>query len=153
MSNSKNGSPTQANLFSELMPRPPIRIELSGLGPIPSFKNRKLIRAWIDKAGKILQFFGGRWWIRKDSIKIRSMLYLEPEIQKWMDTATHRIESQLFSALATSEGGTRTGVLPHSVIVSSLPLDDCWTAFRQVVVISELCEPGLEGATIVIERL
>lgn len=116
---------------------PPIVLELRGLGPIPSFKNRKLIRAWIDKTTR----------------KIRSLLYLEPELQQWMTQATSLLESQLSSALQTSGVETRTGALAPSQIATLLPLDDCWTSFRRVVIESELCEPGQEGATIIIERL
>ena len=146
----------QKDLFTTKSPihgSHPVIIELRGLGPIPSFKNRKLIRTWLEKVGKVMEFMAGKWWVRKDTIKIRSMLYLEPDLQKWMETATLRIESQLRSALATSGVEIRTAASPQLLIATLLPLDDCWTAFREVSVKSELCAPGQEGATITIERI
>lgn len=132
---------------------PQVTIELSGLGPIPSFKNRKLIRSWIDKERKIEEFRDGYYWLRKDTIKVKSMLYLEPELQAWMERATSLIESQLRSATATITGRIQTAACPRSLIATLLPLDDCWTSFREVVIKNELVEPGQEGASILIERL
>lgn len=131
---------------------PPITLRLS-LGPIPSFKNRKLIRTWLDKAAKREEFRNGEWWVAKKSMKLRSMLYLEPDLQAWMDRATSLLESQLRSALATSEGTIRTAASARSLIATLLPLDDCWTNFQEVTIKSELCEKGQEGATITIERI
>ena len=130
-----------------------VTIELSGLGPIPSFKNAKLMRAWVDKHLKVEVFHSGHWWVRRDSLKVRSMLYTDPEMQKWMDRATSLIESQLLSALATTGVGIQTAACQRSLIATLLPLDDCWTSFRELKVSSALCAPGNEGATIEIERI
>jgi hypothetical protein len=107
----------------------------------------------LEKQGRREEFRNGEYWIAKKSLKIRSMLYLEPELQAWMDQATSLFESQLRSALATSEDTIRTAACPHSLIATLLPLDDCWTNFQEVTVKSELCEKGQEGATIKIERI
>lgn len=131
----------------------PITLELSGLGPIPSFKNRKQMRTWVDKAMKRREWKGGEWWIAEKSLKIRSMLFLEHDLQVWMDRATLLLESQLRSALATSVAEIQTGALARSRIATLLPLDDCWTSFAELNIRSELCEKGQEGASIRIEPL
>ena len=144
----------QKDLFgSAPVTYPSITLSLKGLGPVPSFKNQKLIRTWLEKVGKVVQFMAGSWWVRKDTIKIRSMLYANPVHQKWMETAISHFESQLRCALATIGGETQTGASLRSQIVTLLPLDDCWTAFRELEIKSELCNPGEEGATITIQRL
>jgi hypothetical protein len=144
----------QPDMFSkEAKPLLPVTIELKGLGPIPSFKNRKRILAWLDKALKREEFRCGEYWIAKKSIKILTALITQPDHQQWMDTAISHIESQLRSALVTTGGVTLTGASVRSQIASLVPLDDCWTSFREVVIKSELCEPGEEGATITITRL
>lgn len=149
-------APFQPDLLETRKPEnslPLVTIELSGLGPIPSFKNRKLIRSWIDKERKKEEFRDGYWWIRKDTIKVKSMLYLEPELQEWMEKATSLIESQLRSATATIREKILMAACPRSLIATLLPLDDCWTSFREVTVRNELVEAGQEGATIQIERM
>jgi hypothetical protein len=132
---------------------PRIIIELSGLGPIPSFKNQKRMRAWIDKALKRREWINGEWWIAEKSIKVRAMLFTNPDHQAWMDQAIPLIESQLHSALAIIVGGIQTGALARSRIATLLPLDDCWTSFAELIVRSELCEKGQEGASIMIQPL
>lgn len=146
--------PEQKDLFgSGARTYPSVTLSLKGLGPVPSFKNCKIIRTWLEKVGKVVEFISGHWWVRKDTLKIRSMLYLEPKHQQWMSLATQRFESQLRSALATIEGETQTGASLPLQIATLLPCDDCWTAFRELEIKSELCEPGQEGATITIQRL
>lgn len=132
---------------------PKVTIELRGLGPILSFKNQKRILAWLDKSLKRMEYRAGEFWIAKKSIKILTALITKPDHQVWMERVISRIESQLRSALAITGGETQTDASQRSLIASSVPLDDCWTAFREVVIKSELCDPGSEGATIVIERL
>lgn len=152
----KTAAVSQPDLFGSPKSGPTtmsVTLNLRGLGPIPSFKNRKLIRTWMDKASRKEEYRDGHWWIRRDTIKLRSMLYLEPALQTWMDRATSLIESQLRSALATSAGMIQTAACQRSLIATLLPLDDCWTNFKEVHVLSQLCEKGEEGATITIEKL
>lgn len=152
----KDTAVCQPDLFKTQKPENsslPITIELSGLGPIPGFKNAKVMRTWMDKATKRKMFLNGEYWIAERSIKIRSILYLQPAMQAWMDRATNLIESQLRSALATSGAAIQTAALARSLIATLLPLDDCWTSFAEVTVKSQLCPKGQEGATITIEAL
>lgn len=75
------------------------------------------------------------------------------EIRKWMDQCAQSFESQLFCATQTTGDVTLTAPCPHSLIASSLPLDDSrqWIAEEHVFALE--VEPGEEGATITIEPL
>ena len=130
-----------------------LEFEVKGLGPIPSFKNKKRILAYLDKSKKRKEFRNGEYWIAEKSLKIKSLLITLPEHQEWMEQAISLLESQLHCALATSGAVIPTGVSLRSLIATLVPLDDCWTSFREVTIRSELCEAGNEGATIVIEPL
>ena len=144
----------QQKAFTDLMPKTaPIVIQITGRGPIPSFKNRKRTFAWIDKASRITEFFRSFWWIRKDSIKIMARPITEEREREWMESAILSIESQLRCALAITADTTRTAAALRSLIASRAPLDDSWTWCPEVTIKSELCEVGQEGATIEIVRL
>lgn len=128
-----------------------ITLSVSQLGHVPSFKNAKQMRSWMDKASRREEFRNGEWWVAKRSIKLRSTLITDPAIQKWMEEVTCRFVSQLRCALAIIAGVTQTAASQRLLIASLLPRDDCWTSYREVVVKSSLCEKGQEGATITIE--
>jgi hypothetical protein len=148
--------PEQKDLFTTPTPTsgsPQVIIELRGQGPIPSFKNKKRVLAWLDKAGMKVEFRNGHYWVRKDTIKIKTGLITLPEHQTWMDNAISRIESKLRSFFRTIGVTIQTAASARSLIASCVPCDDCWTSFREVVVKSELCERGHEGATIRITKL
>jgi len=102
-----------------------IRLNVKGLGHVPSFKNSKI---WTGKK-----------------------LITKPERQEWMRRCTQSFESQLRSLSQTSEAGMETAHLAPYSIASSLPLDDSvhWIPELRVVVV--FVEPGEEGAEIVIE--
>ena len=109
----------------------PLVLEIRGLGPVPSLKNSK--RMVIQRGGKAKPI-------------------TSPKVKKWMNQTVASIASQLFSAIPTGAGGTQTA---HFLLswTALLPRDDCWTVIPELVVKSQLCEPGQEGATITIERL
>lgn len=104
---------------------------------IPSFKTGKTAFGWWDKFTR----------------KIMARPLTLPEHRKWMDLATLSIESQLRSAFQITEEKTRTVASLRSWIASRLPLDDSWAWCPSIVVQCELCQPGEEGATVVIERI
>jgi hypothetical protein len=144
----------------------PITLELKGivvnftrdhkqycLTGIPTFKNSKRMMSWLDKARKKLTFFQGSWWVRKDTIKIQSALITLPQHQEWMDQAIRNLESQLRSALQLTDKKIQTVASPRSWIASRVPLDDAWTWCPEIILKSEKCEAGNEGATILIERI
>lgn len=123
----------QQSLFNESTP--PLRLEVKG--PIPNFKNSK---RWITKLpnGKPLK---------------RPLLITDPNVQKIMRDIERAFELQLLSASQTAGGGTLTAHGKRLLIASSVPADDCWTQMPEVIIRAELCEPGQEGATIVIKRI
>src|SRR5881394_2255273 len=105
-----------------------IRLTLQGLGPIPSFKNTKRVVFQSDGTGKPVT---------------------EANTKAWMRRATKLIASQLCSAFQT-EGGTTLAAAQARSLIASLPHDDCWTCIPELAIRSELCEPGKEGAEIII---
>lgn len=104
----------------------PVILTVSGLGEIPSFKNRKM--------------------------PANRRIITRPETQQWMERCVRSFASQLSSAMQTCAGGTATDNLRQSWIASSVPADDCWTEVEYGSVTATL-DPGNVGATIVIERL
>jgi hypothetical protein len=132
---------------------PPIILELKGIGPIPSFKTGKRAFAWIDSKSATVMAYKGEIWYRKRGLKAMARPITLPEHMEWMKKAISLIESQLRSVFQTIGVEIRMAACPRSRIATLLPCDDCWTSFRELVVKSELCAPGQEGATITIERL
>jgi hypothetical protein len=122
----------------------PITLELKGI--VVNFTRD-------HKARKKLTFFQGSWWVRKDTIKIQSALITLPQHQEWMDQAIRNLESQLRSALQLTDKKIQTVASPRSWIASRVPLDDAWTWCPEIILKSEKCEAGNEGATILIERI
>ena len=115
---------------------PPIKLEIRGL-TIPSFKNNKLIITKTPQ-GKPLN---------------RALIITKPEFQKVMRTMEADFERQLLSDFRATEGQTSAGSSIRSWIASSIPADDCWANIPEIIIKGELCEPGNEGASILIERI
>lgn len=113
-----------------------MQLQIKGL-VIPSFKNNKIL---ITKSpqGRPLD---------------RPLLITNPEYQKIMQQMVESFVSQLRCAFQTEGGETLTGASLRSAIASSMPEDDCWTQVPDQRIRGELCRPGDEGATILIERL
>jgi hypothetical protein len=120
----------------DLFPQKRQKVTLHISGIIPSFKTQKTAYGWLDKAT-------GKIFARPATL---------PEHREWMEKAVRNFVSQLLSGSATGESTIQTGATPQSLI-ALLPRDDCWAAIPETLLKSELCEPGQEGATIVIERL
>lgn len=112
----------------------PITLEIKGV--VPSFKTQKTAYGWRDKAT-------GKIFARPATL---------PEHKKWMSRCAQNFASALRSVFQITEFTIPTGATLQSLI-ASLPQDDCWSAIPETELKSELCEPGKEGATIVIERL
>jgi len=148
---------TQAELFgSAVSPTPSIILELSQLGPIPSFKNQKRAFAWIDSKQSHAITHNGEIYLRKRGLKAMARPITLPEHQKWMEKAIELIACQLRSVIATEEEETRTGrsqpySMPWSVRLGLL--DDAWTHIPSIEMKCELVEPGKEGASLVLEPL
>lgn len=106
-------------------------LEIQGLGPVPSLKNSK--RVVIQKGGKAKPI-------------------TDPKVKKWMKQASALIASQCRCGTQTGAGAMVMAPL-QAYWTALLPRDDCWTVIPELVVKSQLCEPGEEGATITIERL
>lgn len=132
-----------------------VTLQVKGMGAIRSFKNAKRSFAWIDTKFRPPESMvhNGAVWLKKSTIRLMARPMTEKEVKAWMEKVTDLFESQLRSALATSGFTIQTAACPRSLIATLLPLNDCWTSFREVTVKSELCAPGDEGAEIVIEPL
>ncbi len=83
---------------------PNVKLQVSGLGHVPSFKNNKMI----------VKGRGGR----------KAMLITDPKKQQWMGRCITAIESRLRSLFQTTSTATETACSLQSKIASSLPLDD-----------------------------
>jgi hypothetical protein len=107
-----------------------IRIFIQGLGPVPSFKNKK--RIVLNKAtGK-------------------PFLATESKTKRWMKQAVESIASQLRSTCQIREGGTTPECLKRFAM-QSLPLDDNWQELEIGHVHTKLCPPGKEGAIVTLQ--
>lgn len=114
----------------------PVVLEIKGQ-VIPSFKNNKML---ITK--------------KPNGQPLREpMLITRPDLQKRMAKITESFVSQLRCAFRTESGEILTGCSLQSAIALCVPDDDCWTRLPEITVRSELCAPGEEGATVVIERI
>jgi hypothetical protein len=111
----------------------PIKLEIRGLGHVPSFKNKK--RAILDR----------------HTGRMRTMT--DAKTQKWMEQCIRSIESQLLYAIQTIAEGTLTARRVPSLIACYLPLDDSRQWLPELLIKSVDCDKGEEGATIVIEKL
>ncbi len=122
---------------SELFGKPkPLVLEIKGQ-VIPSFKNRKMIVTKGPRGNPLPE----------------PLLITRPEVQKRTAKITAAFVSQLLSAFQTTTGETLTGCSLRSAIALSVPDDDCWTRIPEIRIRAELCAPGAEGATLIIERL
>ncbi len=145
----------QTDMFSKPAMKP-TRITLDIRGKIPSHKNNKML---IKPSGReLLKYLaaGNLAMLRHlipAYLKRPVMMITKPEYQRTMETMIASIESQLLCASQTALGQTLQTKLTPLWIASSLPADDCWTKLPEVVIRGELCEPGKEGATIVVERI
>lgn len=101
------------------------------MGHVPSFKNNK--RAILRNG------------------KMRTLT--EPETKKWMQMATDAFVSQLLLLTQTTDDVIQMEPFPHSLIVSSLPLDDSRQWIPEIRVQCVDAEKGNEGATIIIEPI
>lgn len=110
-----------------------IVFDVRNMGHVPSFKNSK--RAILDR----------------NTGKMRTLT--EPEVKKWMESATDAFVSQLSSLTQTTDAVIPTEPFPHSLIVSSLPLDDSRQWIGEIRVKCMDAAKGDEGATIIIEPL
>lgn len=133
MMNSKLVIPMQASLFCEPTPIP-LRLEVKGI--VPSFKTQKSAIGWRDKkTGKIF-----------------ARPFTLPEHKKWMQKTVESFVSQCLSAIQTTESTITTADI-RRFLTASLPRDDAWTSLPETHITSELCEPGNEGCSILIERI
>jgi len=105
----------------------PIKLDVRGIGDVPSFKNNKMIA--------------------------RGRLITNPKRQKWMEHCIQLIESQLNYAMQTSAGETLTGQQALCWIAQSLPCDDSRSFIPELHITAVDCTKGEEGATITIERI
>lgn len=125
----------QSDLFNSTVASS-ITLNLRGI-TIPSFKNNKMVIAKTPQ-GKPLD---------------RPLLITKPEFQKVMLAIMDSFESELRSDFQQDAAQTLAGNSIQSWIAWCVPADDCWELIPEIQVSGELCEPGQEGATIVIERL
>ena len=106
-----------------------IVLEVRKMGHVPSFKNNK--RAILRNG------------------KMRTLT--EPKTKKWMEAATDAFVLQLLWLTQTTDAVIPMEPFPHSLIVSSLPLDDSRQWIPEINVQCVDAVEGDEGATILIE--
>ena len=104
----------------------PVVLHVRGMGPVPAFKNSKLLA--------------------------RGRLLTKPAYKEWMLDCGISFESQLRSAIPTEGDETWTARFQR-FLTASLPPDDNWQCIPEIHVKAELCAKGEEGATITIERI
>lgn len=107
-----------------------IALTVSGLGHVPSFKNKKIIV----------------------KTKRRPRLITHPKVQQWMERCTQSFASQLRARFPTTGSGTTAECSPPSKTVS-WPLDDNWQELEIGRVRTILVPKGQEGADLLIESL
>lgn len=132
------------------------RVTLELSGAIPSFKNNKMLLPPSTKRLRDALAAGNLDWARsamKDFLKKRTFLITKPEYQKEMDRLIDSIVSQLRCAFQTDATRTSQESSIQSWTASSMPADDWWERIPEIQIRAELCEPGHEGATVVVERL
>jgi hypothetical protein len=83
------------------------------------------------------------------SIKNGMFKIVEPKNREWKRKCVARLVSQLLSGLPTNERGIPT---PQSLqsLIASLPVDDNWKSIPETHIRCAKCEPGQEGAEILI---
>lgn len=110
-----------------------LKLEIKGLGPVPSFKNSKQI-VTNRRTGK-------------------PFIMSNPKKKKWMDAAIHSLECQLRILFPTIEGETHGAWQKRLLTALLLPLDDCWEQMlpgnQEVVLVPK----GQEGCLITMERI
>lgn len=147
---------TQTDMFSQKPVLRPRAITLEIQGKIPSYKNNKMLLKPSAKALLQALSSGNIPAITaqlKAFLKKPILMITKPEYQRRMETMIASIESQLLSASQTACAQTCQENLIPSWIALCVPVDDCWTKLPEIHIRAELCEPGNEGATVVIERL
>lgn len=111
---------------------PTIKLAVSGLGEIPSFKNKKVI---------------GR------SRNGKATLYTKANVKDQMELITRALEFQLRCWLQTKGIEMGTECIPPSKIASLLPLDDCVAWIPKHSVSWQKVKKGEEGFELTIETL
>lgn len=132
------------------------RLVLDLTGNIPSFKNNKMILPPSTKRLRDALKAGNLEWARsamKDFLSKRTFLITKPEYQKEMDRMIDSIVLQLRCAFQTDATRISQASSIRSWTASSMPADDWWERIPDIQIRGELCEPGREGATVVVERL
>lgn len=110
-----------------------VRLEVSNLGHVPSFKNNKIIF--------------------RDKRTGRLRLITKPEYQKWMAACIQSFMSQLYSISQTIGDETLTGPQRRSLIALSLPLDDSVQWITQLQINVQKVPKDSEGAVITVTPL
>lgn len=123
------------------LPNVAIRLEVKGLGHIPSSKNSKMILGLRPVPGK------PKLWMGTPFIGTKT------EYKKVMEEMVQSFLSQLISVSQTSLAGIQTTPLTPSSIASLLPENDSWLWIRNHRVSCQKVARGEEGATITIVRI
>lgn len=104
---------------------PLLKLQIRGLGHVPSFKNMKRASA--------------------------KGLFTEPRAKKWMQACSDSFALQLLCVFQVARRGTPTALSRQSWIASVAPLDDSVREIVEIHLRVESVEPGQEGADIGIE--
>lgn len=133
-----------------------VRIVLEVSGTIPSFKNNKMIIPPSTKGLRIAVESGDLQAAKRELQSLKSkrpLMITKPEYQEAMRMITAGFVSQLKSAFQTTAAPTCPASSIRSWIASSTPGDDCWERIPEINIYGVKCNPGEEGATILIEKI
>ncbi len=108
-----------------------IKLDVRGMGHIPSFKNAKRI---VTPKGK------------------SPMLITRPDLQQWMARCVGDFEYQLRCEYQTTEAGTPMARSLHSWIACVMPLDDSINHISEISLKVIKVNPGHEGADIEVTK-
>jgi len=100
---------------------------------VPSFKNKK--RAILDRNTGLMRTL------------------TEPKAKQWMEKCIQSFASQLISGEAINGVVMQTGHYQPSWTASLLPKDDSVNWVPELHIYVTECQPGEEGAEIIIERI
>lgn len=110
-----------------------IKLNVQGVGHVPSFKNSKML---VMPKGK----------------RSRPLLITKPDFQAWMTACVDAFESQLRSEYQTTEAEMVMVRSLPSWIACVMPLDDSVNHISEITLRVIKVNPGHEGATIEVSR-
>lgn len=147
--NSDASSQTPQNLSCDVTQ---ITLRIQGLGPVPSFKNKKMLFLALSKQTWIGLQRADYYQARKTLARC-IMMITNPKKHEWMEQAIRSIVSQLRGLFQISEDATPGECPKLSLMYASLPLDDSLDWMIPGAQSVQRVAKGEEGCIITIEKI